>query len=323
MNFTEQLPSKQWAALKFKGEKFAEVWFKPEGEPHGLTVRISQQSFQMAGLASQLTIEKLLKAIGIGPAEVESWRYADVLHSGMNGSNPDFKITLPPPPPHASHLEIHIRLHQPTAVGSQGSKANAAPTGVSSHELNAASPPPCEEGSAEVSSTRWQDLEFRWKAILGLEAAVDTLRLSMEALMSEMENSSHKSLTMEEKNHAPRADIAQWQKARNRVHTALPKMRDFIHRATWAMGTPERKRLEELYKDHIQPQIPFPQMEDVLKQMEELQKDRQVLSAQGTAVLQESKGISAEIQGTLRMLQGNAAANALRKKSATGARRHF
>jgi hypothetical protein len=180
-----------------------------------------------------------------------------------------------------------------------------------------------EELAPEVSSAKWQDLEARWKSILGLEATIDTLRLSMEGLINDMQNSSQKSLTIEEKNHALRADIAQWQKVRSRVQTALPKMRDFIHRATWAVGTPERKRLEEIYIEHIQPQIAFPGMDDVLRQLEELQKDRQILSAQGTTVLQECKGISSDMQGTLRMLQGNAAANALKKKSATGGRKRF
>jgi hypothetical protein len=326
VNFAEMPPSKQWAALKYKGDKFAEVWFKPEGEPFGLTFRIPQQSFQVPGLAKQLTIEKLLKAVAIMPHEVDSWRHGDILHSGANGSNPDFKNTIQPPPPHATHLDIHVRLPQPSDAS-----VPAAPPSTSdaSGNVSAAIPPAetetgqGENGAQEVSPAYWQDLEVRWKAILGIEAAIDTLRLSMEALLIEMEGSSQKSLTLEEKNHGLRADIAQWQKARNRVHTALPKMRDFVHRATWAMGSPERKRLEEIYKDHIQPQMPFPQMDDVLKQLEDLHKDRQILSAQGTTVYQECKGISADIQGTLRMLQGNAAANALRKKSATGSRRRF
>ena len=50
VNFSEQPPSKQWAALKYRGEKFAEVWFKPEGQPLALTFRIPQASFQIPGM---------------------------------------------------------------------------------------------------------------------------------------------------------------------------------------------------------------------------------------------------------------------------------
>src|SRR5262249_22958622 len=46
VNFSEQPPSKQWAALKYRGEKIAEVWFKPEDNPFALTIRIPQKSFQ-------------------------------------------------------------------------------------------------------------------------------------------------------------------------------------------------------------------------------------------------------------------------------------
>src|SRR5262249_26595724 len=156
------------------------------------------------------------------------------------------------------------------------------------------------------SSAMWQDLEARWKAILGLEATMDTMRVSMEALLMELQSAWKKPLTMEEKTYAPRADVAQWTKAKSRVHTALPKMKEFIHRSVWAIGSPERKRLEEVYKDHIQPHVPFLQMEEVLKQMEALRKDRQVLAAQGKMVYQECRAISAEVQGTLRTLQNNA-----------------
>src|ERR1700733_6748959 len=74
VNFSEQPPSKQWAALKYRGEKFAEVWFKPEGEPFDLTFRIPQRSFQIPGMDQELTTENLLKAVGVATEEVESWR---------------------------------------------------------------------------------------------------------------------------------------------------------------------------------------------------------------------------------------------------------
>ena len=128
-----------------------------------------------------------------------------------------------------------------------------------------------------------------------------------------MEAASRKMLTTEEKVHALNADVAQWNKAKSRVIYALPKVREFIHRSTWAMGTPERKKLEELFKNHIRPRIPFPQMDKVREQLENLLKDRQVLSAHGVTVYQECKSISADIQGAFRTLQSNAAANARKK----------
>src|SRR5204863_2404514 len=107
-------------------------------------------------------------------------------------------------------------------------------------------------------------------------------------------------LRTDEKVHALNADVAQWNKAKSRLLHALPKAREFIHRATWAMGTPERKKLEELFKNHIQPRVPFPQMDQVVEQLEHLLKDRQVLSAHGVSVHREGKSISADVQGALR-----------------------
>jgi hypothetical protein len=73
-------------------------------------------------------------------------------------------------------------------------------------------------------------------------------------------------------------------------------------------------------KTHIRPRIPFPGMAQVAEQLENLLKDRQVLSAHGVAVLQECRSVSAEVQGALRTLQSNAAANAIKKRAATSAR---
>jgi hypothetical protein len=173
-----------------------------------------------------------------------------------------------------------------------------------------------ESGEQEVPQEVWQTLEAGWKTILGLEASIDTSRLSMDGLRAEMEAAYKKSLTVEEKLHALQADVAQWNKAKSRVHYALPKVREFIHRATWALGLPERKRLEEIFRNHIEPRIPLPEIDQVREQLGHLQKDRQVLFAQGNSVYQECRGIIAEIQRALSMLQRNAADKARSKRSA-------
>jgi hypothetical protein len=168
----------------------------------------------------------------------------------------------------------------------------------------------------EVPPETWQTLEALWKAILGLEASIESLRLNMDSLRAELEAAFKKSLTVEEKVHALQADVAQWNKAKSRVHYALPKVREYIHRAIWATGTPERKRGEELFRNHIEPRVPFPQMDVAREQLEHLQKDRQVLFGQGNTVYQECRGISAEIQRALSTLQRNAADRARKKRSA-------
>jgi hypothetical protein len=269
----------------YRGEKFAQVWFKPEGEPLALTFRILREGFELSDMGQRLTLENLLKAVAIPVEAVESWRRGDVIHSGMDGSNPDFRSPVAPPPQDLTHVEIHVRLKP-----------------------------------QQISSAKWQDLEARWKAIVGLEASIETLRISMEGLRAEMEAASKRTLKAEEKLHALRADVAQWTKAKSRVHHALPKVREFIHRSVWALGAPERKKLEEVYKNHIRPHIPHPEIAGVLEQLENMLKDRQVLSAHGVAVNQECKNIAAEVQGALRTLQSNAAASAMRKKGATGAK---
>ena len=73
--------------------------------------------------------------------------------------------------------------------------------------------------------------------------------------------------------------------------------------------------LEELIKNHIRPRIPCPEMDQIEEQLENLLKDRQVLSAHGVSAYQDCKSIATDIQGALRTLQSNAAANATKKRT--------
>jgi chromosome segregation ATPase len=168
----------------------------------------------------------------------------------------------------------------------------------------------------EVPPEKWQALEASWKTILGLEASIESLRLSMDGLRAELEAAFKKTLAVEDKIHALQADVVQWNKAKSRIHYALPKVREFIHRAIWATGAPERKRLEEIVEHHIEPRKPLPDMDEVGVQLGHLQKDRQVLFGQGNSVYQEGKGILAEVQRALSTLQRNAADRARQKRSA-------
>src|SRR6266478_6027865 len=144
-----------------------------------------------------------------------------------------------------------------------------------------------ESSELEIASAKCQDMESRWKAILGLEASIDVLRISMESVRTEMEASTRRNLTAEEKLNALAADVVQWTKAKSRIHYALPKAREFIHRAIWVKGTPERKRLDEFFKNPIGAHLPVPEIDRVLEELEIWRKDLQFLSAHGVTVHQE------------------------------------
>lgn len=283
MKFSDQPPSKHWAALKFRGAPFAEVWFKPEGEPLGLLLRIPQASFLLPDLASRLTADNLLRAVGVDPADVES-----CLLDGAPAPAEPLAA-----PPDVAHLTLHVTLKPPA-------------------------PEPTPE--ADVDEVRWQELEARWNIILGIEASIDTLRISMESLRAEMEAASRRALSSEEKLHAYNADVAQWNKAKSRVTYALPKVRDYIHRSTWAAGTPERKALEERIKNFVLKRIPFPELGKMMEQLDYLLKDRQVLSAHGVTVYQECRSVAGDLQSALSNLQNNARNNGIKKRAQTVAK---
>ncbi len=227
MSFAEQPPSKQWAALKFRGEILAEVWFKPEGEPCALMFRVPEKSFRIPGVGERLTPENLLKAVGIATEEVESWRHNDITHRASDGAERELSLPLPPPAQDDAHTSICVWLKPtPQAVAQT------------------------ESGQHEISQAKWQDLEARWKAILGLEATIESWRQRMDGLRAELEAASNKSLTTEQKASALNADVAQWNKAKSRVHHCLPKAREYIHRADFGPG---HARKEEARRNRAEP----------------------------------------------------------------------
>jgi hypothetical protein len=277
-------PSNHWAAVKHRGETLAEVWFKPDGQPWALTIRIPASSFTLPGLAPLLTPQNLLRSVGIAATEV-----AACSCDGTAGT--DLYAAIPAPSRDVAHVTLTLQLR-----------------------------PPAAPGESLFTEAQWQDLQARWNNILIQEASLETLRITVEGVRSELEGLGRQQLAGIDKFHASNLDVAMWTKAKARVVFAVPKAREFIHRSTWATGSPERKKLEELFKTHIPQRISSPELADAMGQLDFLHKERQVLAAQGNAVLQDCKSIAAEVQGALRTLQRNAATNASKRKAAAGKR---
>jgi len=276
------------ATLRFQGAELAEAWFATEGERTMLIFRIRRERFEDAEQRRRLTYENLLAAAAVAIDEVESWQVGDA--SGTDIELIDHLANLLPD---EEHLTIRVRMK----------------------------PPGSEEADA---LQQWQALEVMWKTILGLEASIDSSRLGMDGLRAEMETAFKRAMTVEEKLNALQSDVVQWNKAKTRVHHALPKVREFVHRATWALAQPERKKLEDVFKNDGKPRDPAISAQSIREQLEHLQKERQVLFAQGNAVYQECRGILGEIQRALGSLQRNAADNARRKRSASREKgKHF
>jgi uncharacterized protein YoxC len=268
-----------WVTLTHNGEAIAEAWSMPEGGRDTLVFLVPRERLE------QVTIETLLIAAQVSKDDVESWR----LGEGSDGTHFGLNQPLPLPSSDDTHLTVYVTLKSPVAVGGE---------------------------EKIVTPEQWQAIEALWKTILGLEAAIDASRLGMDGLRSEMESSLKKQLSVDEKTNALQNDVTQWSKAKTRIQHALPKLREFVHRATFALAAPERKRFDDIVKNHLEPRIPFPEVDRLREQLEHLQKDRQVLLAQGNAVNHECRGIISEVQRALNSLQRNAADRAAKKRSA-------
>jgi hypothetical protein len=287
VNFSDRAPSTDWEPVSHPGADAAEAWFQADGEPLAVAFRVPAGRFEVEDITQLLTVEDLLTAVGIPAADVESWGFRDETHFGHGGTNLEFQRLLPGPPAGESHLTVRVRLRG-AGVG----------------------------GAGEVPPEAWQALDALWKNILGLEATIDNLRLGMGGLTSEMDGAFKRQLNVEEKVNALQSDVLQWTKAKNVGRFVLPRVREFVHRATWAVAAAERKRLEELVENYLKPRVPLADMAEFRAQLEHLQKDRQVLLAQGNAVAQECRNILSEIQRAVSSLSRNAAQRAREKRSA-------
>lgn len=284
---SETEPSTDWTTLTRDGETIAEAWRMPEGDGFTFVFLVPRDRLEIDG--PTLSIEALLEAAGIAKDAVESWRLGDDSRSGPGGDDPALGLPMPPPTEDDDQLTVYVQLKRPE---------------------------PSEAVPEEIPLEKWQLLDGLWSAILSLESSIDATRLGMDGLRSEMDSAFKRPLAVEEKLNALQADVAQWTKAKSRVHHALPKVREFVHRATWAQTVAERKLLGEFVENHLRPRLPFAGVDKVRERLEHLQKDRQVLLATGNAVQQECRGILGEIQRATGALQRNAAERARQKRSA-------
>jgi hypothetical protein len=275
VSVAERIPSTGWVSLTHGGDEVAEAWSMPDGDAVTVVFLVPRRRLEGDDPARRATVGALLDAAGIPPAAVAWWRLGDATDPG----GPDPGAPLPPPAADETHLTVYVRLRP--------------------------------DGPSEA----WQAVEALWKTVLGLEAGIDVARLAADGLRGEMEAEFRRPLTVEEKLHALQADVAAWTKAKSRVHFALPKAREFVHRATWAAAAPDRQRLGEVFRPGGPP-APPPAADDVRGRLEHLQKDRQVLTAQGNAVLQECRSALAEVRTALAALRRNAADRARQKRSA-------
>ncbi len=294
MNFAGQAPSTQWATISFRGEAFAEVWFKPASMPNGLTFRIPQATFHHPAISQHLTIGNLLKAIGLDAEAVQSWRTTDETQNEVANYHAEILQPLPSLPSDTPQLYLHVLIKQT----------------ILSEETPASFDP-------KQALIKWQELQARWNTILGMEVTIDTLRQRMESLKSEIESESARAMTTDEKLNSLNADVAQWNKAKSRSRYVLPRMKEYIHRATWVLGTPERKTLEETFKkDAACPS----NLAELDRELQILLKDRQILAAQGTTCHHEGRSSCDEMKKSHQTMHRNAAANAVKKRAITRAK---
>ncbi len=98
-DFAGRPPSQSWERISLPDcpQNYVWVWFKPATAPHGLLLKIPDETYRdHPELAAQWTMRKLLQAAGIEPVSVSAWLLNGVSFPGMNGLSPYLDAPLPP-----------------------------------------------------------------------------------------------------------------------------------------------------------------------------------------------------------------------------------
>jgi len=254
------------------------AWFKPPAVPTGLLMTIPDETFHSYPQRDQLTLRKLLHSAGIQPASVAAWSLQGMTYDAQAGTNPLLDQPIPEPVA-GSDPNIVIYLNAPQV---------AQPPIVQS--LPASEPIPAQALSTDADLEQvFQHIDAEWQAVLQLEVQLRALRKQVGSMSGKL-NSLNRDLSLEEKQHANRVDINDWQDARRWIRDSEASlsrcMKDHDLGDTSSAG--KRHWFEQLYEQHVVPRQPFENMLQTKREFEIYHKSLQTLQNRMNSKLSEA-----------------------------------
>jgi len=243
------------------------VWFKPAHFPQGLVLRIPETAFRNDPQQGDLTLRRLLTAVGVDAALVVSCSLYGVPYDGLQGRAPVFDHALPPPPPGADpNIVVQVAAAPPPpSIPPVPATATVPMAGV----------PTSAAGNVAAIFER---IEADWQASLQIERQVMLLRRQLADMLQRL-NSLNRDLTPEERLHADRKDRSDWQAARRWLRDLSTRLSRCIKDQdigdTSIAG--RKKWFEETYEQLIVPRRPFEGLQQMQREFESYRKMQQSL----------------------------------------------
>jgi len=265
-DFFGRSPSVSWEcfSLMDSPQKFIWVWFKPPNLPQGFVVRIPDETFGQASQANLLSMRKLLEAVGLDPSLVSMWSLYGAPVDGQNGTSSYFDQAICKP---AAGIEPEIVVYLDSAL-----MVPAPPT--ETVQLSAAVTAAETGDSANVFAR----IDADWNASLRIEKQLAIARKQLAAMVVRI-NSLNRELTPEERVHADRNDLTDWQETKRWLRDVATRLARFMkeHDVGEASTAGKRNWFEQTHRQYIVPRQQFDGLQQVQRDYESYRKTLQTL----------------------------------------------
>jgi hypothetical protein len=288
MLFDERPPSEQWETIPLAGVPALGIWtwFKPPSVPHGLILRVPDETLHGHPDRSRLTLRALLQSAGIDPSSVAWWSLGGITYPGDRGTSPLLDHPIPDPSPGADPgivvaLDGFSTTH-PSRVVTVQSPAGLSPHAPQSLPLAGTAPSsPTPAGAAAI----FERIETDWNASLLIESQLNVTRRKLADILQRL-NALNRDLSPEERLHADRKDRSDWQTARRWIRDVATRVSKCIKEFDIgdSSNAGRREWFATTYEQSVVPRRAFDAMEQAQRDYEQYRKQMQtMLTSMNTA----------------------------------------
>lgn len=302
MLLEQRPPSANWEpiALEPTGQLVIWVWFRPTTLPNGLILSLPSTLFANSQVAMWLAVRTMIVAAGLEPAQLHGWSVNGMSFDAAGGTSPLLDQPLPAPPM-GTNLEVTVWMI-PAVQPAWSDSSSVVPIPV------ATSVPTSYAAPSNISQSDFQMLEAvdtSWDGILQLEARISLVRKELTGALSRI-SSLNRDLNSDERRIADSRDIQDWTDARRWLRDSqalLARSVKEIDLGTTS-GAGQRHRFEEIYRNHVEPRIPFPGLAQAVNEFEAHRKTVQnVLASAQANVARSGRDAEQRANGVLQRIR--------------------
>lgn len=302
MLLEQRPPSANWEsiALDPTGQLALWVWFRPVAVPNGLILSLPATLFANPQVAPWLAVRPIIMAAGLEPNQVLGWAVNGMSFDAAGGVSPLLDQPLPPPPT-GMNLEVTIWMI-PAVQPAWSDSSSVIPIPSAGSGQSSYTAP------SNVSQADFQMLEAidnSWDGILQLEARISLVRKELTGALSRI-TTLNRDLNSDERRTADSRDIQDWSDARRWLRDSqalLSRSVKEIDLGTTS-GAGQRHRFEEIYRNHVEPRIPFAGLAQAVNEFETHRKTVQnVLASAQANVARSGRDAEQRANGVLQRIR--------------------